>query len=86
LLMYNNASFMAHTSLSPIRSFLSFSLKTFILLYNFLKATPCYLYVTFIHWNDSYLWEEWKVRQKDTSEDMSSKFLNLRFVPLEVFA
>ncbi|XP_061967989.1 probable ubiquitin-like-specific protease 2B isoform X1 [Populus nigra] len=32
----------------------------------------------------SYLWEEWKVRQKDTSEDMSSKFLNLRFVPLEL--
>ncbi|XP_034891883.1 probable ubiquitin-like-specific protease 2B isoform X1 [Populus alba] len=32
----------------------------------------------------SYLWEEWKVRQKDTSEDVSSKFLNLRFVPLEL--
>ncbi|CAK7347257.1 unnamed protein product [Dovyalis caffra] len=30
-----------------------------------------------------YLWEEWKERQKDSSEDMSSKFLNLRFVPLE---
>ncbi|KDP41478.1 hypothetical protein JCGZ_15885 [Jatropha curcas] len=32
----------------------------------------------------SYLWEEWKARQKETSEDLSSKFLNLRFVPLEL--
>ncbi|XP_047341018.1 probable ubiquitin-like-specific protease 2B isoform X2 [Impatiens glandulifera] len=32
----------------------------------------------------SYLWEEWKERQKESSEDISSKFLNLRFVPLEV--
>uniref|UniRef100_A0A3N7GFN6 Ubiquitin-like protease family profile domain-containing protein n=1 Tax=Populus trichocarpa TaxID=3694 RepID=A0A3N7GFN6_POPTR len=32
----------------------------------------------------SYLWEEWKERQKGSSEDMSSKFLNLRFVPLEL--
>ncbi|KAB5568765.1 hypothetical protein DKX38_002558 [Salix brachista] len=32
----------------------------------------------------SYLWEEWKQRQKDTSEDVSSQFLNLRFVPLEL--
>ncbi|XP_057974627.1 probable ubiquitin-like-specific protease 2B isoform X2 [Malania oleifera] len=32
----------------------------------------------------SYLWEEWKERQKDTSEDISSKFLNLRFVSLEL--
>ncbi|KAJ0025204.1 hypothetical protein Pint_08478 [Pistacia integerrima] len=32
----------------------------------------------------SYLWEEWKVRHKDTSEDISSKFLNMRFVPLEL--
>jgi len=39
-----------------------------------------------MHGNDSYLWEEWKERQKGSSEDMSSKFLNLRFVPLEVFA
>ncbi|XP_044511692.1 probable ubiquitin-like-specific protease 2B isoform X3 [Mangifera indica] len=32
----------------------------------------------------SYLWEEWKVRHKDTSEDISSKFLNMRFVQLEL--
>ncbi|XP_044475243.1 probable ubiquitin-like-specific protease 2B isoform X3 [Mangifera indica] len=32
----------------------------------------------------SYLWEEWKVRHKDTSEDISSKFLNMRFVSLEL--
>ncbi|KAG8660318.1 probable ubiquitin-like-specific protease 2B isoform X1 [Manihot esculenta] len=32
----------------------------------------------------SYLWEEWKSRQKEASEDLSSKFLNLRFVPLEL--
>lgn len=34
--------------------------------------------------NDSYLCEEWKARHKETSEDLSSKFLNLRFVSLEV--
>lgn len=33
---------------------------------------------------NSYLCEEWKERHKDTSEDVSSKFLNLRFIPLEV--
>ncbi|KAA8538179.1 hypothetical protein F0562_027787 [Nyssa sinensis] len=32
----------------------------------------------------SYLWEEWKERQKETYEDISSRFLNLRFVPLEL--
>uniref|UniRef100_A0A5B6Z6E4 Putative ubiquitin-like-specific protease 2B isoform X2 n=1 Tax=Davidia involucrata TaxID=16924 RepID=A0A5B6Z6E4_DAVIN len=32
----------------------------------------------------SYLWEEWKERQKETDEDISSRFLNLRFVPLEL--
>lgn len=32
----------------------------------------------------SYLCEEWKERHKDTSEDVSSKFLNLRFIPLEL--
>ncbi|KAL7245537.1 hypothetical protein ACSBR2_000799 [Camellia fascicularis] len=32
----------------------------------------------------SYLWEEWKERQKEASEDFSSKFFNLRFVPLEL--
>ncbi|GLT60609.1 hypothetical protein SLA2020_333670 [Shorea laevis] len=32
----------------------------------------------------SYLWEEWKGRHKETSEDISSRFLNLRFVSLEL--
>ncbi|XP_047954639.1 probable ubiquitin-like-specific protease 2B isoform X3 [Salvia hispanica] len=32
----------------------------------------------------SYLWEEWKERQKGTCEDLHSKFRNLKFVPLEV--
>ncbi|CAN1340961.1 Probable ubiquitin-like-specific protease 2B [Linum perenne] len=32
----------------------------------------------------SYLWEEWKQRQEETSEDVSANFLNLRFVPLEL--
>lgn len=32
----------------------------------------------------SYLLEEWKERQKETSEDISSKFLNLRFLSLEL--
>ncbi|KAG4389447.1 hypothetical protein GLYMA_06G095600v4 [Glycine max] len=31
----------------------------------------------------SYLWEEWKERHKDTlGEDLSSRFLNMRFLPL----
>lgn len=34
---------------------------------------------------DSYLWEEWKERHKDTlEEDLSSRFLNMRFLPLAV--
>ncbi|PPD89527.1 hypothetical protein GOBAR_DD13533 [Gossypium barbadense] len=37
----------------------------------------------FIPVNFNYLWEEWKERHKETSEDLSSKFLNLRFVSLE---
>ncbi|XP_048437415.1 probable ubiquitin-like-specific protease 2B isoform X3 [Pyrus x bretschneideri] len=32
----------------------------------------------------SYLWEEWKERKKETSEEISSKFHNLRFVSLEL--
>ncbi|GLT79914.1 hypothetical protein SLA2020_513820 [Shorea laevis] len=32
----------------------------------------------------SYLWEEWKGRLKETCEDLSSRFLNLRFVSLEL--
>lgn len=35
-------------------------------------------------WKYSYLWEEWKEKHKDACEDLSSKFFNLRFVPLEV--
>ncbi|XP_058093238.1 probable ubiquitin-like-specific protease 2B isoform X6 [Magnolia sinica] len=32
----------------------------------------------------SYLWEEWKERHKESSKSVSLKFLNLRFVPLEL--
>ncbi|XP_010254529.1 PREDICTED: probable ubiquitin-like-specific protease 2B isoform X2 [Nelumbo nucifera] len=32
----------------------------------------------------SYLWEEWKARQNESLEDASSKFINLRFIPLEL--
>ncbi|XP_078158953.1 uncharacterized protein LOC144554510 isoform X1 [Carex rostrata] len=32
----------------------------------------------------SYLWEEWKERHPELTEDNSSKFLNLRFVSLEL--
>ncbi|KAK9163665.1 hypothetical protein Syun_004567 [Stephania yunnanensis] len=32
----------------------------------------------------NYLWEEWKERQTNPSEDASSKFFNLRFIPLEL--
>ncbi|KAL2892920.1 putative ubiquitin-like-specific protease 2B [Bienertia sinuspersici] len=32
----------------------------------------------------SYLLEEWKEKQKDTSEDIVSKFINLRFLSLEL--
>ncbi|PIA52315.1 hypothetical protein AQUCO_01000286v1 [Aquilegia coerulea] len=32
----------------------------------------------------SYLWEEWKERQPEPSEDISPNFFNLRFVPLEL--
>ncbi|PIN06512.1 Sentrin-specific cysteine protease (Ulp1 family) [Handroanthus impetiginosus] len=31
-----------------------------------------------------YLWHEWKVRQDNQEEDISSKFLNLDFVPLQL--
>ena len=87
LLIYNYTSFMAPLSLSHTHLFfvILFLGDLHFIVY-FLKATPCYLYFHFIHWNNSYLWEEWKQRQKDTSEDVSSQFLNLRFVPLEVFA
>ncbi|MCL7022717.1 hypothetical protein MKW94_005281 [Papaver nudicaule] len=32
----------------------------------------------------SYLWEEWKERHAESSADLSSKFLNLRFINLEL--
>ncbi|XP_058081751.1 probable ubiquitin-like-specific protease 2B isoform X2 [Magnolia sinica] len=32
----------------------------------------------------SYLWEEWKERHGESSKDLSLKFSNLRFVPLEL--
>ncbi|KAF6143495.1 hypothetical protein GIB67_029664 [Kingdonia uniflora] len=32
----------------------------------------------------SYLWEEWKERHAESSEDVSKKFLNLRFISLEL--
>ncbi|KZV37400.1 Cysteine protein superfamily protein [Dorcoceras hygrometricum] len=32
----------------------------------------------------SYLWEEWKERQKETCDDLYSKFRNLKFVSLEL--
>nr|GLL48442.1 probable ubiquitin-like-specific protease 2B isoform X1 [Ipomoea trifida] len=38
----------------------------------------------FIPVNYNYLWEEWKERQKELSEDVSAKFLNLRFASLEL--
>lgn len=37
-----------------------------------------------ICWNRSYLLEEWKEKRKETTEDIVSKFSNLRFLSLEV--
>ncbi|XP_024028801.1 probable ubiquitin-like-specific protease 2B isoform X2 [Morus notabilis] len=53
---------------------------------------PCILHMDSIKGNhsglknliQSYLWEEWKERRKETSEEMSSRFHNLRFVSLEL--
>jgi len=59
-------------------SFLKKNIILNMLCYTFWKLHPVK------HWNDSYLWEEWKERQKEAREDISSKFLNLRFVSLEV--
>lgn len=33
----------------------------------------------------SYLWEEWKERYNPVSEDIPTKFKDLRFIRLEVF-
>ncbi|XP_030528670.1 probable ubiquitin-like-specific protease 2B isoform X2 [Rhodamnia argentea] len=57
-----------------------------------LPKVPCILHMDSIKGShtglknlvQSYLWEEWKERGNEASEDMSSKFTNLRFVPLEL--
>nr|XP_027093431.1 probable ubiquitin-like-specific protease 2B isoform X1 [Coffea arabica]XP_027093432.1 probable ubiquitin-like-specific protease 2B isoform X1 [Coffea arabica] len=57
-----------------------------------LARVPCILHMdsirgTHVDLKDrvqSYLWEEWKERQMETSEDISSKFSNMRFVSLEL--
>ncbi|XP_051126396.1 probable ubiquitin-like-specific protease 2B isoform X2 [Andrographis paniculata] len=54
--------------------------------------TPCILHMDSLRGNhlglkdliQSYLWEEWKERQKGTCENLSSKFRNLKFIPLEL--
>lgn len=38
----------------------------------------------FSSFNNSYLWEEWKERTKETPEVVSSNFRNLKFLSLEV--
>ncbi|KAE8666763.1 putative ubiquitin-like-specific protease 2B [Hibiscus syriacus] len=56
------------------------------------SKVPCILHMDSIRGNhaglknlfQSFLWEEWKERYKETSEDLSSKFLNLRFISLEL--
>ncbi|XVF64889.1 hypothetical protein PTKIN_Ptkin09bG0203200 [Pterospermum kingtungense] len=56
------------------------------------SKVPCILHMDSIKGNhaglknlvQSYLCEEWKARHKERSEDLSSKFLNLRFVSLEL--
>ncbi|KAI3803797.1 hypothetical protein L1987_31959 [Smallanthus sonchifolius] len=53
---------------------------------------PCILHMDSIkgshrgleHCIKSYLWEEWKERNDDASEDISTKFMDLRFLRLEV--
>ncbi|XP_022951342.1 probable ubiquitin-like-specific protease 2B isoform X1 [Cucurbita moschata] len=61
---------------------------------NLMKSTkvPCILHMDSIKGShaglknliQSYLLEEWNERNKDASEDISSKFKNLRFLPLEL--
>ncbi|GAB2271461.1 hypothetical protein Dimus_006298 [Dionaea muscipula] len=56
------------------------------------SRVPCILHMDSIKGNhtglenliQSYLWEEWKERRKETSEDVASKFLNFRFLSLEL--
>ncbi|KAG8369178.1 hypothetical protein BUALT_Bualt15G0124200 [Buddleja alternifolia] len=57
-----------------------------------LVRVPCILHMDSLRGNheglkdliQSYLWEEWKERQKEACEDMYSKFRNLKFVTLEL--
>ncbi|XP_052194196.1 probable ubiquitin-like-specific protease 2A isoform X2 [Diospyros lotus] len=57
-----------------------------------MRRVPCILHLNSIEGShrglknliQSYLWEEWKERQNPLLEDLSSKFFNLRFVPLEL--
>ncbi|XP_019059259.1 PREDICTED: probable ubiquitin-like-specific protease 2B isoform X2 [Tarenaya hassleriana] len=56
------------------------------------RKVPCILHMDSIRGShaglknlvQSYLCEEWKERHKETPDDISSKFLNLRFVSLEL--
>ncbi|CAL9214327.1 unnamed protein product [Arabidopsis halleri] len=56
------------------------------------KKVPCILHMDSIKGShaglknlvQSYLCEEWKERHKETSDDISSRFMNLRFVSLEL--
>ncbi|GMH17396.1 hypothetical protein Nepgr_019237 [Nepenthes gracilis] len=56
------------------------------------SRVPCILHMDSIRGShtglknlvQSYLWEEWKERRKETYEDFSAKVLNLRFVSLEL--
>ncbi|KAL3619599.1 hypothetical protein CASFOL_034511 [Castilleja foliolosa] len=53
---------------------------------------PCIMHMDSLRGNhaglkdliQSYLWEEWKERMKETSEDLYSNFRNLKFIPLEL--
>ncbi|XP_057464549.1 probable ubiquitin-like-specific protease 2A isoform X2 [Actinidia eriantha] len=57
-----------------------------------LPKVPCILHMDSIRGSHrglkslfrSYLWEEWKERENQLPEDISPKFLNLQFVPLEL--
>ncbi|KAI4389824.1 hypothetical protein MLD38_002005 [Melastoma candidum] len=56
------------------------------------SKVPCVLHMDSIKGNhsglknliQSYLWEEWRERGMEASTELSSKFSNLRFVPLEL--
>ncbi|KAI4339765.1 hypothetical protein MLD38_024672 [Melastoma candidum] len=56
------------------------------------SKVPCVLHMDSIKGNhsglknlvQSYLWEEWRERGMESSTELSSKFSNLRFVPLEL--